>query len=70
MNRTETDRLLTRGEVERITGLGRSCLYRLMGDGEFPRPLKISPRAVRWPASEVEAWIGNLPRSHGAANVH
>lgn len=68
---------MTRGEVERITGLGRSCLYKLMTNGRFPRPLKISPRAVRWPEAEIRKWVGSLPRSHGdgidaqgAANVH
>ncbi|WP_337992686.1 MULTISPECIES: helix-turn-helix transcriptional regulator [Enterobacteriaceae] len=27
-----------------------------MRDGKFPRPVKIG-RSVRWPSSEVDAWI-------------
>ena len=61
------DRLLTRSEVEARLGIKRSALYQMMADGKFPRPLRLSARAVRWPASEVERWIASLPRSRGAA---
>ena len=30
------ERLLRRREVEKITGMSRSSIYRLMPDGEFP----------------------------------
>ena len=59
------DRLLTRSEVERRVGLGRSHLYRAMREGRFPEPLRVGPKSVRWPLSEVEQWIAGLPRSHG-----
>jgi prophage regulatory protein len=62
---TNGDRLLRRVEVERRVGLGRSALYRMMRSGAFPEPVRISPKAVRWPASEIEAWMASLPRSHG-----
>ena len=61
----ETERLLTRGEVERRVGLRRSSLYREMREGRFPLPVRVGPRAVRWPSGEVEAWITSRPRSHG-----
>ena len=35
------DRLLRRREVEKITGMSRSSIYRLMQEDEFPRPLRI-----------------------------
>ena len=38
------DRLLRRQQVEEITGLSRSSLYRLMAAGEFPRPVAGQPR--------------------------
>ena len=65
-----SDTLLTRAEVERRTGLRRSSVYRLMRAGRFPAPLKVGPASVRWPASEIEAWIASLPRSHGDATRH
>ena len=62
---TNTDRLLNRAEVETKTGLGRSTIYRLMRQGEFPTPIKIGPRAVRWPQSELDDWLASRPRATG-----
>ncbi|MCY4509153.1 MAG: AlpA family phage regulatory protein [Acidobacteria bacterium] len=61
------DRLLTRAEVERRVSLGRSSLYRMMRmtPPAFPLPVRVGPRAVRWPSSEIEAWIADRPRSLG-----
>ena len=59
------DRLLRRAEVEAWTGLSTTTIYRLMRAGKFPRPLKISAKAVRWWASEIAAWLDSLPRSTG-----
>ena len=55
------DRLLRRREVERITGLSRSSVYRLMQDGEFPRPVRVGPAAVRWRESDITAWLESRP---------
>lgn len=38
------------------TGLRRSQLYRLMGLGLFPRPIKLSERSAAWLETEVERW--------------
>lgn len=61
-----SDRLLTRREVEARCGLSRSSLCRLMRSGRFPEPLRVGVRAVRWPASEIEAWLSARPRAAGA----
>ena len=50
------DLLLRRADVERRTGLSCTTIYRLMRAGAFPEPVRVGPRAVRWPASEIEAW--------------
>ena len=49
------DRLLRRQQAEEITGLSRSSIYRLMPDGEFPRPVKVGIAGVRWRASDITA---------------
>ena len=59
------DRLLRRPEVERRCQLGRSTIYRLMRVGQFPTPIKIGPRAVRWSEREIERWIADRPRATG-----
>lgn len=47
---------LRRRDVERITGLSVSTLYRLAKKGEFPKPVKVGARASAWLADEVQAW--------------
>ena len=62
------DRLLRRRQVEEITGMCRSSIYRLMQDGEFPRPVKVGPAAVRWRASDITAWLESRPVARGEPN--
>ena len=59
------DRLMRREEVEERTGLSRSAIYRLMRSHQFPTPIKIGPRAVRWPQSEINEFIATRPRATG-----
>ena len=53
----EPDRLLKIDEVKRRVGLGKTMIYRLIQDGKFPAPYKISPFAARWSNNEIVAWI-------------
>ena len=57
------DRFLTRAEVERRTGLGRSVIYRQMRSGDFPGAFKVGPSSVRWSSNEIEAWCASRPRA-------
>ena len=59
------DRLLRREEVEARCGIARTTIYRLMRCGEFPEPIKVGTRAVRWPESEIEKWLAGRPRASG-----
>jgi prophage regulatory protein len=54
---TEPDRLIKLEEVKRRVGLGKTMIYRLIGEGSFPAPYKISPFASRWSDREIIAWI-------------
>lgn len=53
----QMDTLLRLPKVKKITGLGRSTIYRMMKAGEFPRPVAISRGAVGWRQSDIERWI-------------
>ena len=55
------DRLLRRKEVEEITGLGRSSIYKYMQEGKFPQRVLVGPNAVRWKASDIAAWLESRP---------
>ncbi len=48
---------LRRRAVEEITGLSRSAIYDLMSKGEFPRPVKLTAKAVAWPESAIDKWL-------------
>lgn len=48
-------RVLRLRAVRDRTALSRSSLYARIKQGEFPRQIKIGPRAVGWLEHEVEA---------------
>lgn len=48
--------LLRIGSVVRVTGLGRSTIYRLVARDEFPPPVRLTRRAVAWRRSDLERW--------------
>ena len=54
-------RLIRRPELLRMTGLANSTLYHYMGQGRFPRPVKIGVRSVAWLEEDVVAWISGRP---------
>ena len=54
------ERLLRRPEVEEVTGLSRASIYAKMAKGDFPRPMRLGPRAVAWRQSDVQKWIDCL----------
>lgn len=54
------DCLIPRKTVEKMSGLSRATIYRLIKAGKFPRPLSIGPGAVRWRQSDVIAWQQSL----------
>ena len=42
--------------VLKMTGLGRSTIYRWVADGSFPAPVRLGPRAVAWRWSDLDLW--------------
>lgn len=52
---------LRRPAVEEITGLSRTTIYEMMKRGQFPRPVKITGKAVAWPESAIDAWLASRP---------
>lgn len=48
--------LLRMPTVVRLTGLGRSTIYRLIAANEFPSPVRLSPRVVAWRREELDQW--------------
>lgn len=42
--------------ITTFTGMTDKWFYKLIGDGLFPKPIKLG-RSSRWRRSEVEAWM-------------
>lgn len=53
----EGERLIRIREVCATVGLMKSKIYDMSAKGEFPPRIQLSPRAVVWQASAVQAWI-------------
>jgi len=48
-------------KLRKMTGLGRSTIYRLVAQDLFPHPVRLGPRAVGWRLSEIHAWSAARP---------
>lgn len=57
-------KLLRLAAVKNITGLSRSTIY---ADPEFPKPVKIGPRAVAWVEDEIRGWVNDRIQEREAA---
>ena len=56
----QPERLIKLDEVKRRVGLGKSMIYRLIQEGRFPAPYKVSPLASRWSDREIVACIDEV----------
>jgi prophage regulatory protein len=50
--------------VVKVTGLGRSTIYRLMADDQFPPPVRLAKRVVAWRRSDLERWTSAQRAAH------
>ncbi len=58
-------RIIGQKDVQQMTNLSRTTLWRMEREGHFPRRLRLSNTRVGWKAQEVVEWIESRPR--GAA---
>ena len=54
---TEIEKFIRLPEVMSLVGLKRSAIYQKMQKNEFPKPYKITKRAVAWLLSDIQHWI-------------
>lgn len=52
-----SEQILKLLEVKNTVGLSGSSVYRLIQDGKFPPPIKLSERSSGWLKSEIEFWL-------------
>ena len=54
--------ILRRPDVQAVTGLSRSTIYKWMNEGSFPKPVKLGPRAVGWREADINDWLNKLSK--------
>lgn len=49
--------ILPRKEVEQLTSMSRTSIYRMMDKGQFPKPIRLSPNRVGWISEDIDNWL-------------
>jgi prophage regulatory protein len=50
------DRFLTLHDVMDLTSLSRGTIYKLIGEGKFPKGIPIARQRVAWSARDLAKW--------------
>lgn len=53
------DRIIRTKEVQEMTGLSRTTIWRMERKGEFPNRVSLGVGSVGWKLSEVNQWVKN-----------
>ena len=54
------DQILRMPDLKRLTGLSKTTIYRMIAEGEFPRPVQLRKQSVGWRASAIQQWSESL----------
>ena len=54
------EQLYTRKDIMHICRLSRSAINRMVVTGEFPPPINLSSRTLRWRRSDIITWQESL----------
>lgn len=65
---SEGGRFLRINDVMATIGLGRSTIYRMVGAGSFPKPIKLTVQTTGWWQRDVDAWMRD--RRHKCPQRH
>ena len=55
-------------EVISRVGLRKSQIYKMIRAGDFPRPAKLTGKAVGWHRHEIDEWLLTRPRAESSDN--
>lgn len=50
-------------EVVEVTGLSKATIYRHIKEGQFPKQVQLSARAVGFKSSDIYAWLDGLVKA-------
>jgi len=63
------DTMLRTKDVLRLMGVSLSSLKRMVLDGRFSKPMRLSPRRIGWPARDVKAWLDTAENARAKGRV-
>ena len=52
--------LLNARAVSVRVALHRQRIYEMMSRDEFPKPIRIGPKMIRWRSDDIDTWIERL----------
>jgi prophage regulatory protein len=59
------NRFIRMPDLRSKVGLSKSQIYKLIQQGEFPKPIKLGDKIAVWAQTEVEEWMSSkLPTQH------
>ncbi len=61
-----SNKVMRMPELTGHVGLSRASIYDMMAKGQFPRPIKLSERAVGWKSDDIDAWLAARPLASAA----
>jgi len=62
-------RMLRLPQVIDATGLGKTKIYELQGQGDFPMRVKITAHSVAWVEEDIQAWLAARIQSSSTQNT-
>jgi prophage regulatory protein len=51
------DDLLSIADVASLLGITTKSVYRYRSTGDFPEPIRLGPRLVRWRRGDISSWL-------------
>lgn len=63
-------RLIRLKEVMRLTGLGRTSIYKFMAEERFPKQVSLGGRVAAWVESEIEEWLQDKINIRDSVHKH
>ena len=57
MQEQEDTRIIKVDEVQKLTSLSRSTIWRLENTGKFPKKVRLSQKSIGWLESDIQTWI-------------
>lgn len=66
----QEDKLITIKEVRGLLGVSPATIYRWLTNTDFPKPLVLGPKAIRWWRSDILSWVASRKGPARRAKAH